>query len=363
MRIVIFNWRDLNSPKAGGAEVSTDRLARGLAERGHTVTWFTSRHANSKPFDKRGGYQIVRFGTEITCRLYAFRWLRKNTTDVDVIIDEVNTLPFFSRYTRVAPVVLWMHQIAKEVWLAEAPFVLGLVGYLSEPLLLKPYRDSPAIAVSKSTAASLRSMGLRGEITVAENALQPPASFGTPAFGRIGYVGRVTASKRIEHIIRAFSLVRQDVPEAELFIVGAGDQRDMRRLQMLANRLNVGKAVIFTGRLSTTERDVLVASLDVITMASLREGWGLVISEAARFGVPSAVYPVAGLIDSVQHLTTGLIAANQTPSALAAALRQILCNRELRDNLGRNAMQYIKRFDHERFVSRCEAVLQGALRR
>ncbi len=43
MRILILNWRDVRSPRAGGAELLTHEVARRLVAPGHEVTWFTSR--------------------------------------------------------------------------------------------------------------------------------------------------------------------------------------------------------------------------------------------------------------------------------------------------------------------------------
>jgi glycosyltransferase involved in cell wall biosynthesis len=361
VRIVIFNWRDLEHPQAGGAERSTHTLAAGLALRGHSVTWFTSRHRGSTARERRAGYDVVRFGNQLTCRVHALLWLRAHSTKFDVVIDEVNTLPFFSTWI-FRPVVLWIHQIAKEVWLKEAPAVVGQIGYRIEPWLMSVYREAPVATVSQSSAASLEQLGLRGPVHVIENALRPPVErTSSPKYGRIGYVGRLAPSKRVDDIIRAVAIVRRSVPQAQLFIVGRGDATEERRLAEVARRLSLDDAVVFCGQLSDEKRDEVLDSLDVLAMASVREGWGLVVSEAARFGVPSAVYPVAGLVDSVQHGETGLVSAAETPEALASCLLDIIKDRAMRARLGAGSMRYIEQFSKERFVSRFEALLQDVI--
>ncbi len=359
MRIVIFNWRDIGHPKAGGAEIATHILARGLARRGHRVTWFTSRHPNSRPVESRDGYRIVRQGSEITCRFRGFVWLRRNRKRVDVVVDEVNTLPFLSRFAKPGHVVLWMHQLAREVWLAEAPPLIGRLGYLAEPFLMKLYQDMPIITISQSSAASFAEFGLRGPISVAEISLLPPILDATAnaTAGRIGYVGRVTPSKRIGDIIKALAIVKHSVPMAQLFIVGCGPPGELRRLRAVASAQHVASDVFFAGRLDEGKRDGLMSSFYVLAMTSLREGWGLVVSEAARYGVPSVVYSVPGLVDSVQHLQTGLIAKSATPECLASEILTLMNDEPLRNELGRNAQRYLRQFDDSRFVGRVEAVL------
>jgi glycosyltransferase involved in cell wall biosynthesis len=363
VKIALFNWRDLHHPKAGGAEVATHRLALGLVARGHDVTWVTSAYPGAAGNELRGGYRVIRAGSELTCRFYGLAWLFKNRDRVDVVIDEVNTLPFLSRLAYPKQVVVWMHQLAREVWHAEAPKVVGAIGYALEPALMAIYARTPIVTISQSSAATFAQFGLRGPIHVAEIALEPPStSIAAPKPGLIGYVGRLAPSKRVDHIIRALAHVRRRCTSAELAIVGAGNEREISRLNVLAQELGIGNAVHFYGRVSSERRDEIMRTLDVAAMASLREGWGLVVSEAARYGVPSVVYPVPGLVDAVIDEKTGLVTAEQTPEALAEDLVRVIEDRALRAQLGAEAMQYLLQFDDERFVGRFERVLSEVAR-
>jgi glycosyltransferase involved in cell wall biosynthesis len=359
VKIALFNWRDLHHPKAGGAEVATHRLASGLAARGHDVTWITSAYPGARSGEPRDGYHVVRAGSEVTCRFHGLKWLFDRRNEIDVVIDEVNTLPFLSRLVYPRRVVVWMHQLAREVWRAEAPGIVGAIGYALEPALMAIYARTPIVTISQSSAASFREFGLHGPIHVAEISLEPPSSVaGAPQAGLVGYVGRLAPSKRVDHIIRALAVVRRDLPFAELAIVGSGSDRETARLTALARDLEVETAVRFYGRVSSEKRDQITRTFDVVAMASLREGWGLVVSEAARYGVPGVVYPVPGLIDAVADGKTGIIADAQTPQALAEGLLRIIKDRTFRDALGAQAMQYLLQFDDERFVGRFEKILR-----
>lgn len=361
MNIAIFNWRDLAHPRAGGAEVFTHQVAAGLAKRGHRVTMFVSRPKNATPDEQRDGYRIIRQGSESTCRFYAVRWLKANVAQFDVVLDEVNTLPFFSPWIAPRKTVLLMFQLAREVWLAEGPPLLRHMGYALEPVYLRIYRSSPILTISASSARSFAEIGLRGRVDVVEVAIdqRPKLSSAVPVVGRIGFVGRLRPSKRIDHLIRALAIVRKTVGDAELVVVGKGEQRELDRLCRLADRLGIGGGVTFVGEATDAQRDAVMSSLDVISMTSLREGWGLAVSEAARFGVPAVVYPVPGLVDSTEDGVTGVHAAAATPAALAAALVRVVLNRDLRNRLGAAARAAVAHLTIERLVDRFEEFLLG----
>lgn len=356
LRILLCNWRDKGHLKAGGAEVQTHILASGLAARGHSVTVATSQAVGNADAEQSGeGYVTRHFGSELTCRIPIAAWLWRNRAKFDVVIDEVNTLPFFSRLILPKRTVLWIHQLAREVWLAEAPFPANYIGFALEPVLMRIYRNGPVVTGAQSTAQSLRSFGFPGEIEVIEYALEPPLERASmPQEGLIGYVGRLVPSKRVDHIIRALQIISSGVPSARLTIIGTGPSKERERLKALARDLGVLDRIVFAGRVSNAERDETMSRMDVLAMASLREGWGLVVSEAARFGIPSAVYPVAGLVDAVESGVSGIVAHAETPEALAQALKDVIADRPLRQRMGQSARDRLRRYSEERFINRFE---------
>ena len=138
MKLLLLNWRDIRNPRAGGAETLTYEVARRLVQRGHDVTWFTSRPEGLEAEEWVDGIRIVRRGSELTTRLYAPRLGRKD--DYDLVVEEVNTLPYFALAWSRAPTLLYINQLAREVWWYEAAKPVAALGYLSEPLYLQAYR-------------------------------------------------------------------------------------------------------------------------------------------------------------------------------------------------------------------------------
>src|SRR5213078_4133661 len=120
----------------------------------------------------------------------------------------------------------FIHQLAREVWWYESHFPINILGFLIEPLYLMFYRDIAAITVSPSTRADLRALGFRGPITVVPEGVESVGRVDAskPNWPRFVYVGRLSPSKRVTDIIRAFSTFVKRECQGELSIVGRGSR-------------------------------------------------------------------------------------------------------------------------------------------
>ncbi len=129
-------------------------------------------------------------------------------------------------------------------------------------------------------------------------------------------LGRLTPSKRIEESIKASVVLRELGWTGTVLIAGDGGSEYREALQRLATHLHA--PVKFLGKVSSKARRSLLMDCSVLWMTSAREGWGLVVTEAACHGTPSIVYDVAGLRDSVIDGVTGYV-TSPTPRDLADA--------------------------------------------
>jgi glycosyltransferase involved in cell wall biosynthesis len=324
----MLNWRDPWHPKAGGAELVTLRVLEHLVkDYAYQVEWFSAQYEGAAEDETKSGIRYVRRGTQTTVHLQAFARYRKSKA-FDVVIDQVNTIPFLAhRYMR-CPCVLFIHQLAREVWFYEAPPLLGNAGYVSEGLLLRPYRNIPAITVSQSSAESLRDIGLRGPIHIIPEAVDETGEVSAPQkspSADVIVLGRLAPSKRPEHSIRAAAQMKSMGWRGLLHIAGAGAPRYTENLKRLAQHLGL-KNVIFHGRVSNDERRALLASASLLWMTSAREGWGLVVTEAAQHWTPAVVYDSPGLRDSVVDGVTGCV-VRADPADLARSSWSLLNDR------------------------------------
>lgn len=359
-RLLILNWRDVKSSKGGGAERVTHEVARRLVRRGWSVTWLSSAEAGLEAVEKIDGVDVIRRGSERTTRFHGPGLAR--SVRPDVILEEINTLPYLAPQWSKVPVVLYMNQLAREVWWYEAPFPLAAFGRLSESTYLRAYRDCDAITISLSTLEDLRALGLRRRITIAPMAVDAERAEPRPVkalTGQLSAIGRFTPSKRYDDAIWALGLLRADHPAATLTLIGSGRmERDLRKL---AASLGLESAVRILGRVSEEEKIETLDQSDVLVGTSVREGWGLTVTEAAARGAPSVVYDVPGFRDSVVPGRTGLLVPPR-PAALAAAIGGLLADRERFERLAQGAWENVHQLSYDATADAFESALQDALR-
>lgn len=319
LRILVYNWRDLAHPHAGGAEVYTHRVARAWVAAGHQVTWFTSAVACRPSQELVDGISIIRRGGRYSVYREARRyWEQIGNGRFDLVIDEVNTRPFeAARWAGGTPVVALAYQAAKEVWFHELWWPAALLGrFLLEPTWLRRMRSVPTLTISESSRRSLQQYGLE-DVSVVPAGMDP---IDIPVVARetsptVVFVGRLARNKRPGHAVEAFRLLKEKVPDARLWVIGTGPLEEELRRHAPAD-------VEFLGRVSEREKVDRLARAHCLVATSVREGWGLTVTEAAQVGTPTIAYDVDGLRDSVT--ASGGILSAPTPSALADALGERL---------------------------------------
>ena len=161
------------------------------------------------------------------------------------------------------------------------------------------------------------------------------------------YVGRLKKSKRVHHILRALALVTKKIPDAKLYVVGEGDEKYKNYLKKLVKRNNLKNNVKFTGYIDFIERNKLMSRAEAIIVASVKEGWGLIATEANALGTAAIVYDVDGLRDSVRNNVTGLV-VEPDPDHLSEAIVGYLQDNELKRRLSKNALEDSRRFDWDK---------------
>ncbi len=318
-------------------------------------------YPNAKSEELVDGVRIVRSGGRFSVYLKAKKFYLERFRDegFDVIIDEINTRPFFAQKfaDNGEKVFALIHQLAREYWFYETPFPISYLGYhLFEDRWLRTYIEVPTITVSQSTKQDLVNLGFKRVFIVPEGLnfrplTQFPEKMKKPV---IVYVGRLKRSKRPDHAIKAFRIVKQKIPEAKLWILGEGSfRKDLAKL--------AGEGVEFFVGLSNVERRDLIKKSWLLVNPSIREGWGLNVTEAAALGTPCVAYDVSGLRDSVKDEVTGLLVESGNVNSLADHILQVLENNLLRHTLSENALKYSKEFNWDKTAEQFMDLIELAI--
>jgi glycosyltransferase involved in cell wall biosynthesis len=313
MRILVFNWRDGAHPEAGGAEVYTEEVLARWAADGHSVTLFSAAVAGAPADERSNGIRRIRRGGRLGVYREAKRWYRRQPPrSFDLVIDETNTRPFFCHeWVGAAPVVALFHQTCEEIWQHQMPFPVAVAGrHFFEPSWLRRMQGVPALAVSASTRDALGRFGVDDVVVVPEGLTLPDApSVPKADVPTLIHVGRLVSYKQVDHIIEAVGIAREHMPELRLWVVGGGPE-------LAALRAEAPSGVEFFGFVPHQEKLERMSAAHAIVMASTREGWGLVVAEAAALGTRAIAYDRPGVRDAVTAAQGVLVPP--TPEALAA---------------------------------------------
>ena len=342
----------------GGAEVFTYEVAKRWVKAGHEVTLFASEFTNCEREEFLDGVRVVRAGGKYSVYWRAKKYYRKyfSKEGYDVAVDEINTRPFLTPkfVNNGEKIVALIHQLAREYWFYETPFPISYIGYyFLEKRWLRNYVDVPTVTVSDSTRHDLLDLGFKEVFVVPEGLNFKPLSEvpEKESYPVVAYVGRLKRAKRPDHAVNAFRIVKERIPEAELWIIGDGYFR--KDLEKIAT-----DGVRFFGGLSDWERRDLVKRAWVLVNPSVREGFGLNIVEANALGTPCVAYDVSGLRDSIRNGETGLLVKSGDIQALPEGIFSVLVDEKLRERMSRNVLKYGKKFSWDKSAEEFLKVLE-----
>ncbi|MEU3458327.1 DUF3492 domain-containing protein [Streptomyces sp. NPDC006733] len=157
-----------------------------------------------------------------------------------------------------------------------------------------------------------------------------------PAVPTLSWAGRIDPIKDLETLIRAFALVRAELPQALLRLFGGtprGGEGYRDRCAALADELGVGDAVTFEGRVEDI-RDAYAAG-NVVMLSSISEGFPFTLIEAMSCGRATVSTDVGGVREAVGE--AGFVVPPRDPAAMAKAALVLLRDPALRASMGWDA--------------------------
>ena len=185
------------------------------------------------------------------------------------------------------------------------------------------------IAVSKAVAQSMARRGIpQNKLRVVNNGTlgsprtrqvkeYQPMPLQRPAIATVAGMYR---RKGIAELIEAFAQIAADFPEVHLYLVGNGPDREMFEAQ--AQSTAVSDSIHFEGFQPEPQRYLLAT--DIFVLASHREPFGLVLSEAREAGCAIIASDVDGIPEALSGGQTGMLVPPSDSQSLVAALSQLL---------------------------------------
>lgn len=354
MNIVWMSWKDRSHPLAGGAETVSGEIMDRLARDGHTVTLLTSRPPGLSAEDTIRGIKIIRAGSRYSVYVKAKDYYKQNLLgQADLVVDEMNTLPFASGFYCKTQSFLFVHQLARSVWFYQMAFPFSLIGYAAEPIYLRLIaRKYPrSLTVSESTKKDMVKHGFTASKIHTFSvgmALQPLKALSPKTDRRmILSLGAIRPMKQTLHAVQAFEIARDKNPDLHMVLAGDNHGKYAEKVLRYIKSSRHADHIDIRGRVSDEERLELMKSAAVILVTSIKEGWGLIVTEANSQGTPAIVYNSDGLRDSVKDGITGIISPQGDPTKMGAAIVDALHNNERYESLRTAAWEWSKQFSFE----------------
>ena len=362
MRVLFLSWRDSTHPDGGGSEVYVERVAAGLAARGHVVTLLCARHGEAPGVSVRDGLRVVRRGGRLTVYLHGLAYLLSPAgRRTDAVVDVINGLPFATPLVRRRGLVALVHHLHREQWRIIYPGWGGRLGWFVEsrvvPLL---YRKVPFVTVSEASRRDLQALGV-GRVDVVRNGTPPLAQPRLPrsATPRLCVLSRLVPHKRIEHALALVDELRHQHPGVVLDLVGDGWWA--AELDAEIARRGLDGVVVRHGRVDEETKADLLGQAWLMVLPSVREGWGIAVLEAAAAGTPTVAYADAGgTAESVVDGATGVLVADE--ESLGRAVRALLDDPVRLRALGEAARERAATFTWDEATDGLEKVLQATRR-
>ncbi len=364
MKMLILNWRDARHPRAGGADFRLQRVYAPLVAAGHEVVLFCCGFKGGARTDVIEGIRVFRVGNDWTfaglCLLRLRGWVAEHAPDV--VVEDLNKLPFYSPLVYRGPLVVQMHHLWRGSIFREAAWPIALGVWLAEESIRWVYRGCRFSVVSASTRDELVAMGFEGDgIAVIDNGADLEAY--VPGVGGrdqvLLWVGRVQRYKGPIQACQVLALLQDEFPELELVIVGEGPFRGAVE-RYGAKR---GLKVRFTGFISGAEKIGWFQRAAVHLQSSLKEGWGLSVIEANACGCVVVANDTTGLRDSVVDGVSGLLYRFDDVADAAAQVRRVLVDESLAAELRAGGLRRAEQFSWERNSVEMLALLEDEVER
>jgi glycosyltransferase involved in cell wall biosynthesis len=357
MNFLIINWQDWKNPYAGGAEVYLYEIFSRLHKNGHRIVLLCSRAKGQGRYERLDGFEIYRIGNRQNFNFIApaaMRMLLRHRS-FDVIIDDLNKIPFYSPlFTRVRVVPMLMHLFRRTIFREANPVIASYV-FAAERIIPFGYGSRDFVAISKSTAEDLRAIGIGGVIHVVPCGIprQPKVS-SRRSRDLVAYVGRVKRYKSIDHFVRAIPFIRERC-KVKAAIVGDGDA--CAGLKELSRELGV--TVDFPGFVSEKEKYLIYSKTRVVVQPSIKEGWGLTAIEAQACGTPVVCADSPGLREVVLDGETGFLYPYGDIRRMAERVVELIKDDKKWQRFSRAAKAWAGQFSWDRAADRMERVLLG----
>ncbi|MFA6888868.1 MAG: glycosyltransferase [Candidatus Woesearchaeota archaeon] len=365
MNIAIFT--DCFIPLVDGVVIATLNLAKGLADRGHTVHIIAPEYSNIKEFSYphikvKRVYAIPAFfykGYKFTSPLSIeiIKYLKKENIDViqfqtpiTLGVQALLTARFLKK-----PVVGTFHTFFTDPnYIKHVGFSPPFVQKFTWEYAKKYYNQCDCITCpSESAKQELLNHGFKKPIIVVSNGIDPSVFNNSnwknvkkefnPHGPLLLFIGRIAYEKNINYLLQCFQFIIKKDPTVVLVIVGDGPQMEQLKKDILT--LNLSKNIILTGKIdhNSLVKSGIFKACDVFVTASTTETQGITTLEAQANGLVCVGVNARGTKDLIKNNYNGYLVKEGDKKAFAQKVLNLLNDKKLYTYMSKNTLKEIQK--------------------
>ncbi|MEO0162450.1 MAG: glycosyltransferase family 4 protein [candidate division WOR-3 bacterium] len=351
-------------PYPSGVSEYTHYLAKYLRRLGHTVKILTTHYKEEVPepdvfrvgrvfyIPMNKSFATLSVGWDIPRKVKYF--LEQEKFDV---IHTMGPFPpsisFFALHYSRALNITTFHSTGFKYYRAGS--------YIFRRLFQKYIRKLHGLIAVSETARDTFMPYIPGEYTIIPNGVDlerfHPRVFPFPEFkgkkNKILYLGRLDRRKGLIELLKALPLIKEELKEVLLIVVGKGPlENECRRL--VAN-LGLTDSVIFRGYAPAKEIPSYYASCDIYCSPALGgESFGIVLLEAMAVGKPVVASRIPGYDRVIIDGYNGLFFNPHNKGEIAEKIIEVLSNDSIRQRLIRNGLEFVKNYSWDNMAKKIE---------
>ena len=173
------------------------------------------------------------------------------------------------------------------------------------------------------------------------------------------YVGRVDPEKSLDILVNAFTEVHNNIPEAQLVIVGDGTARPT--LEKIAEESGTTENVHFLGRIVGDDLPQIYRTGTVFAITSKTETQSIVLLEAMATGLPCVAVRAGAIPELVKTSRNGYLCEPDDPDIVAKCIVNILSKDERRERMSAESLKIVRKHDISHTLTRMEEIYNKVL--
>ena len=377
------------SPRTGGLRVGVLGLCKGLANRGHKVSLYTTNADENKTLNVPLGVSTIVEGVEVF--FYPAQ---------QVFFGNVLSYPMVSALKNGIPSadLVLIHSLYQLSSTAAAyycrkfrvPYVVRPHGIL-DPILARRRRwllkwayihifekTNLNSAAAIQFSSSMEEEMARDFMTIKSPKLLIPEGINIEPFKKLPqrgsfrsrypemagklmvlHLGRLHQKKGLDLLIEAFSRAAVSRDDAHLVLAGGGDADYVILITKMLHNFGIFDRATITGQLDEDEKLSVLRDADIFVLASYGENFGISVVEAMSCGLPVLITDKVGIWREIVEAGAGISTSCQS-NKIADQIEKLLDEPELRLSMGRRGKSLVEaRFSTDRMAEKMEAAYQS----